>query len=670
LLKDGKVAVAIEKERLTRTKHDGGSNDDRAIQYCLDAEGITLKDVELVVQNANFHMFGYQARPGHSQRRMVDDARRVVTISHHLAHMFSAAAMAPFEEAAVLVIDGCGNCYSDCLDLDGARIPEIPPTRELGQLYFEKDSYYQYARGRWRALWKDFSPGAPLQGYPLYPSTTMHSIGGAYAGLSRYVFRGLEDPGKLMGLAPYGHPGALSGEMFTLKEGRVFLNYDWMKQFDRPAQTSHDFKKDFQHYADLAYWAQREIERALLYVVESRYDLHPCENLAYAGGVALNAVANRLIRTRSRFKNLFIQPAAGDNGLALGCAYYGWLQVLEGQRTRHNGSSHFGRRYTPAEIDTALVKSGPQISYSRRPDIIEATADLLAQGQVVAWFQAGSEFGPRALGHRSILSLPAPESVRERINSTIKFREDFRPFAPSVLAEEAGTYFDMQYESPHMILVAPAREEWQQRIAAVVHRDGSCRVQTVHREITPTYYRLLEAIKARTGIPILLNTSLNRRGAPIVETPQEAVAMLLDTALDALAIEEFLVTPHRAARENRQNADLHELFSRICDAAASAADPRRHQIGRMQFVVTGMTQAWTLDFNGPPKASQGDALSADHTVVLTWSAIQQMLTAPQSWNSLYAYGHVQIRGLASNNSAEAGIVRDKVAYLLSLHRNS
>ncbi|HEY6923248.1 MAG TPA: carbamoyltransferase C-terminal domain-containing protein [Steroidobacteraceae bacterium] len=669
LLKDGEIAVAIEKERVSRIKHHGG-NDNDAVSYCLQAAGIDLDDVELVVQNANFDMFERRNPVRLGADRLVERARRVVTISHHLAHMFSAVATAPFEEMACLIIDGCGNSYSDCIDKDGALIPERPPTRELEQLYFEKDSYYHYADGKWRTLYKDFSPGALRQGYPMQPDVTMHSIGGAYAAVSQYVFRGMEDPGKLMGLAPYGRPDIFKGEMFSLRAGRVFLNYDWMAEFDRPALDANDFKNNFQYYADVAWWAQRQVEQAILYVVEQRYEQHPADYLAYAGGVALNAVANSLVRRKSRFKDVYIQPAAADNGLAIGCAFYGWLHLLEGRRRPHSGSSHFGRRYTAGEIESTLSEHGARLQFTQERNILDITADLLAKGKVVGWFQEGSEFGPRALGHRSLLALPTRAEVRDFINASIKFREDFRPFAPSVLAEDVTLYFEQDYPSPYMILVAPTREEWRARIPAVVHRDGTARIQTVHKAITPVYYALLEAVKRRTGLSVLLNTSFNKRGMPIVETPLDAVSMFLETAMDALVIENYLVLKKAQPVIAQQTLDLHAMLHKVCELAAR--DERRSaSLGVIRFVVTGIEQVWTLDFSGRPKIASGGLAVPDHTLVIAATALAELLRDPGVLRTLFENGQVQVPGLNRETSPPEVLLalRDKMHYLVGLMRS-
>jgi carbamoyltransferase len=539
LLKDGVIAVAIEKERLTRRKHDGG-NDDDAILYCLAAEGISLDDVELVVQNANFSMFE-RGNDWFKGPRQVARHPRIVTISHHLAHAYSAIGTSPFDEAAVLVVDGCGNSCDEALDRTAAR--SLAPAHDpaLDHLHFEKDSYYQFDGRHLQPIVKDYSPwGYRVRDYPMCPQTTQHSIGGLYRAASCYCLGGIDDSGKLMGLAPYGRPGVFSDPIFALRDGRVFVNYDWMSRFDRPRRSAEDFRTQFQYYADIACWVQGELERALLYLVNDRYRSYPSKNLVYAGGVALNAVANSRILRESKFENLYVQPAAGDNGVAIGCAYYGWLSELQRERHLHNGSSAFGRRYAAAEVTEALARRAERIEVVEAPDVVEATASILANGAIVGWFQGRSEFGPRALGHRSILADPRRQGHRDRINRQIKFREDFRPFAPAVASEYASTYFGGS-GSPYMLMVAPVLPEHANSIRDVTHVDGSCRLQTVSPEQEPTFHALLTAFARRTSLPILLNTSLNRRGMPIVETPAEALDFFLDCALDALVIENYVV---------------------------------------------------------------------------------------------------------------------------------
>jgi predicted NodU family carbamoyl transferase len=638
LLKNGRVAVAIEKERLTRLKHDGG-NDTAAIRYCLEAEGITIDDLSLIVQNANFGDFARGNTWFDGQREIPENSKvPVVTISHHLAHAYSALGMCPFEECHILVVDGCGNGADECKGIDEAAGLAVRDD-ETRHLFFEKDSYYAYRGGRLETVYKDFSPwGLSNKGYPLTPNTTKHSIGGVYAAVSSYCLRGREDLGKLMGLAPYGRPGEVTGEIFDLRDGRVFVRYDWMQRFDRPARSDEQLRRDFQYYADVAFWVQRELERALLYLIESRLRISPCDHLAYAGGVALNAVANSLIRRSVPVKDLFVVPAAGDNGIALGCAFYGWLEVLGRTREIQDGSTCFGRSYSPTEVRASLVAavagaaqaaivpempvnvflflirlvhqcfrtaqaggwkgalcwkaggsepvstlidetscrllerevvnpnvviSGPismimafflgnlhparavesgslkcdnldglltfhraidweavteelrrnsailsrrlerELQVLETSDSALAAARLLADSRIVAWFQEGSEFGPRALGRRSLLADPRLPGVRDVINREIKRREDFRPFAPSVLREDAAIYFDCDFESPYMILVAQVRPAWAERLRSVVHEDGSARLQTVTGTWNPAYHRLLTELRKLSGISVL-----------------------------------------------------------------------------------------------------------------------------------------------------------------------
>lgn len=696
LLKDGQVVVAIEKERITRLKHDGG-NDTAAIRYCLETAGIAIEDLALIVQNGIFGDFSRGNSFFGGPRLLADDLPvPVVTISHHQAHAYSAIGMCPFSEAAVLVVDGCGNALDDCTDLQELELP-FTVDEDARHLYFEKDSYYLWREGRLQTVFKDFSPWGSLfkTNHPMQiNSATKHSIGGVYAAASHYCVRGTSDLGKLMGLAPYGRDGVFDGRIFELRDGRVFVDPDWMRGFDRPARTAEDFKQGFQYYADVACWVQREVERALLYLVQARYETCPASNLAYCGGVALNAVANAKILRQSKFHRIFMVPAAGDNGIALGCAFYGWLVTLGRERVPHSGSTCFGRGYGNQDVAAALRAVGeisaPQIAVTTDPAerienllwslqqglqpglasgwstklrwevtgvasfatevcegrlrvsrdtggpvtavvrgdaatiasvlkgrvhparaaeqrrlqctnldallLFQASIDwksiaaekaaapncesfgwerdsdpagraarLIAEGKVIGWFQSGSEFGPRALGRRSILADPRKPGVVDLINVRVKRREEFRPFAPSVLREDASTYFECEVESPYMILVAQVRESWRETLRNVTHRDGSARLQTVTPDWNPRYYELLTACKELTGLPILLNTSFNRRGMPIVETPAEAINFFREAdGLDALVIEDFVLERNAVSAvadllrpaDERQNVSL------------------------------------------------------------------------------------------------------------------
>ena len=643
LLKDGRIAVAIEKERVTRRKHDGG-NDTDAILYCLEAEGIRLEDLTLVVQNANFGLLK-QGNDWWRGRRLFHERVPVVSISHHLAHAYSAVGTAPFDEAGVLIIDGCGSGMDDCLDLEGATVPEQPPAG-LRHLFYEKDSYYVFKDNRVTPVFKDFSPwGLSLKDYAMCPNTTQHSIGGMYLAASMYVFSGFEDPGKLMGLAPYGRAGVYDFEVFDLRDGRAFVRYDWMERFVKPCRDYEQFKRDFQYYADIAYWMQREVERAVLYVARHRHTLAPSRNLAYAGGVALNAVANRRLLTETPFENVYIQPAAGDNGLAVGCAYYGWMEVLGRERVRHAGTMSLGRSYRRPSVGDALARQRQSVEYEESEHVARETAKLIAEGKTVGWFQGGAEFGPRALGHRSILADPRKPEMRNFINAQVKFREDFRPFAPSVLAEKCSTYFECEYESPYMILVAPVKPEWQHALPSVTHHDKSARIQTVTRELSPLYYELLRAFGELTGVYVLLNTSFNRRGMPIVETPEQAVQFFLECALDVLVLDNFIVR-----KAPRKAAAAHNSSHLFINDIRTSLERNVGRLGRLsgvyQLNIAG-TRSWTIDLsNGSPTVTEGVGAPSPHAVIhLTESDIDSLRSDPENQGvKLFREGRVKVEG--------------------------
>ncbi len=542
LLKDGEIIVAIEKERLSRIKHDGG-NDALTTKYCLDYAGIEISDLALVVQCANFEKDEINKERYKGDRIFPADCTvPFVSISHHLAHAYSALGTSPFDTCAVMVIDGCGSFYGQCDDLNGAFVPDY--VNSTPGLYAEKDSYYFFDGKVLQTVYKDFSIINYLhQPHQVYLPTSNHSIGGLYSMASNYCFGDFDDAGKLMGLAPYGEKGMYTEQLFILKDGNVWVDEAVMhKYFTKPVDAvKNPFKDNFQYFSGIARWVQDETERAVLYVIKDRFASHPHQNICYAGGVALNAVTNTKIIEEAGFRNIYIEPAAGDNGLALGCAYYGWLQVLQKEKVKHNGSTFFGKPYQNDVVFQAITYFNDSIYYFLENCIEEKTAGHLLQGKTVAWFQSGAEFGPRALGRRSILADPRMKDIQQHINSTIKFREDFRPFAPSVLYEDKDLYFELGLESPYMILIDRIKPEWKDTMPGIVHVDGTCRVQTV-RDVTEPFYKLLTEWKKKSGISVLLNTSFNKKGMPIVETPAEAIDFFLNCNLDILIINNYIIT--------------------------------------------------------------------------------------------------------------------------------
>jgi predicted NodU family carbamoyl transferase len=677
LLKDGEIIVAIEKERITRNKADG-QNDNLAIQYCLDSAGVRINDIDLVVQNDNFSDFKFGNNSLYG-KRLIDqvDPEKIISISHHLAHAYSAHGACFFSDYGTLVIDGCGSPFEQCIDLPyKEKLNDYNLLSALPHLFMEKDSFYECQNNKVSTVYKDFSEWGfygNYFGYPMHPNSTKHSIGGVYEAASRYCFGNMSDPGKLMGLAPYGRKGQFKEQIFEFKDGRIFVNYDWMIKYKRPSTGYIEFKENFQYYADIACGVQLELERAVLYLVKERMKLITSKNLCLAGGTALNAVANSLIIKNNLVENLYVQPAASDNGLSIGCAYYGWLEHFKSPKIKTNGNTCFGKKYTASEIEesiqainlganiidlnfiicefftklnraknllnrvnsiiqfeienigifqlkatdkiivkkdiigkaTCVLKAKPddfykflqnpnlfesfvengvfdvsnhselpiiranynlgvdnilfgediyeickslknikdgKLVYNKYYDIIPKTAELLKKGYIIGWFQDGSEFGPRSLGRRSILADPRNQSVRDFINSNIKFREDFRPFAPSVLREDASIYFEMiNQDSPYMVKVFDIKEEYKKDLLCIVHKNNTCRVQTVTNDWSPKFYDLLKEFKSKTGYSVLLNTSFNRRGMPIVETPNQAIDFFLNCSLDYLIIDNFLI---------------------------------------------------------------------------------------------------------------------------------
>ncbi|MHA3787945.1 carbamoyltransferase family protein [Flavobacterium hauense] len=544
LLKDGRVCVGIEKERLSRIKHDGG-NDTLAIQYCLDAEGIELKDVTLVVQCANFDI-PERERFGGKRIFAGTTEPKLVTISHHLAHAYSAVGTSPFEECAVMVIDGCGSPLNQFLEMHPEQRKYIPEfALDEIQMVSEKDSFYHFDGKKMTPLVKDFSNMASSGSSVFELPTTLHSIGGFYAVISKYVFGDMDDVGKLMGLAPFGTLGLFDHEVFEFIDGRLFVTEDWKQEFTNPSQGYAYFKEHFDYYANVARWAQDQVEKAVMACIKNRLEQFPHDNLCYSGGVALNAVANAKLSDSGIVKNIYFEPAASDNGLALGCAFYGWIEYLKMPKKQHNGSTCFGRQYTTEDIDTAFKKK-EFANYTPRivedeDELLRYCAKQLAKGKTIGWFQSGSEFGPRSLGRRSILAHPGIAGMKDHINRDIKFREDFRPFAPAVLKEKVGDYFQAGRNSPYMILVDQTRTEYIEVLSNVTHKNGSARVQTVEKDWNPRFNNLLEEFYKQSGIAVLLNTSLNKKGMPIVETPEEAINLFEITALDVLVIENYIL---------------------------------------------------------------------------------------------------------------------------------
>ncbi|CNH32245.1 carbamoyltransferase family protein [Yersinia pekkanenii] len=544
LMKDGEIIFSIEKERISRIKHDG-FNDNKTIQYCLEAAGIEYSDLTLIVEQNSYNpRFSEQLE--HRKNRVLPAMVPIVTLSHHLAHAYSAVGTSPFDDMGVVVIDGHGGSLDSCNDAINniSGINNIHINNRYH--YWETCSYYVYQNGKMQPIFKDFSRWVNRKNRTDYPVSTWeieNSIGEFYEGIALYIFGELDCAGKLMGLAPYGRPNIINWEPFFFDCGKVVLRNEWWANID-PLLNTHPthFHDNFQYYSDLAYWAQTKLEQALFYLFNHYYQLNPMKNFAYAGGVALNATANEKLINGCEFDHLYIQPAAGDNGLSIGCCYYGWLEVLKKERVKHSGSTFFGKIYDDIHVVAELEKFADKIDYIHCDDIETVAANSIAAGNVIAWFQGGSEFGPRALGNRSILADPRGTQTKDHINANVKYREDFRPFAPAVLHENVHDYFDLDHDSDYMLFIAYVKEQYRSELPSIVHVDGSARVQTVKKEINERFHRLITSFFEETSVPILLNTSLNIKGMPIVETPHDAVDLFLHCGLDLLFINNYKVS--------------------------------------------------------------------------------------------------------------------------------
>lgn len=525
---------AIDEERLTRRKYGVGSDllagvSRRAV---LTPLGVAPAQVS--------HVVACDLVPRTFTHALRD---RVVRINHHLAHAYSAFVASGFTEAAVLVCDNSGSLLAGDRTTGSARVAETI-------------SYYQ-AGPEGIALLDKVSGQhfieTPNESAYYQPGATDNSLGQFYRSASLALGLSftpdghsypISEDGKTMGLAPYGDTRFADdvAELINLlPDGQIAIS---------AAKVDHTFAQlradgEFPAKAALAWAAQHALEEALLHCARALHARTKATNLCIAGGVALNSVANGRILRETPFENVFVVPAAGDNGISLGCAYYGAHQ-LEGRPIGElPGLTHayLGPSYSDAAVQEALDAAG--LVAQAESDVPARVAELLAAGAFVAWFDGGCEFGPRALGHRSILAAPFPWDVKDRLNDEVKFREWFRPYAPMVLAERAPEYFHIgQPESPFMLLVADVLKP--RYIPAVTHVDGTARVQTLRRQTNPDLHSVIERFDALTGVPVVLNTSFNVAGQPIVESPRDAVQGFVSMKLDYLMICGRLVKhPHR-----------------------------------------------------------------------------------------------------------------------------
>lgn len=546
LVKDGAIIAAAQKERFTRRKHDQNFPTN-AIEYCLKEGGITadqldyvgfyekpfIKFERILLTYLAFSPWGarsfIKAMPLWIKQRlwMSDFIRsrlnykgKIIFPEHHEAHAASAFFPSPFNEAAILTMDATG---------------------EWGT------SSYGTGKGNRISLIAE-------QRFP-------HSLGLLYSAFTYYTgFRVNSAEYKVMGLAPYGEPkyaDIILNELMDLKEDGSFrLNMKYFNYAVGLTMTNRRFNKLFggpprrreseitRKDMDLARSIQAVTEEVMLRMARHAYSQTGNKNLCLAGGVALNCVGNGRILKEGPFEKIWIQPAAGDAGGALGAALFIWYQYLGNER-RADGKKDFqkasllGPGFSDAEIEAFLKKESIPYKRMDRRTLLETVSDLIGEQKVVGWFQGRMEFGPRALGSRSIIGDARSKTMQSTMNMKIKFRESFRPFAPTVLREKVADYFDMDTDSPYMLLVSTVKEGKQ--IPAVTHVDHSARIQTVKEEENPFYYALIRRFYEKTGCPLIINTSFNVRGEPIVCRPEDAYRCFMRTDMDYLAIGSFLL---------------------------------------------------------------------------------------------------------------------------------
>lgn len=539
LLRGHRIVAAIQEERLVRTKRQRlfGAQPSLAINYCLDYAGIGPDDLSMVVACAQGKVRSPEQDIALNPQLQLS-ARDIpfLTISHHMGHAVSAFALSGFRESAVLVIDGLGSPYEDLRPGEqGAAVPPLENGWESISLYHASDTAvtplekHLVEDGEWLSK---RPPAMPLFG----------SLGGMYSAAAMQIFGDPLEAGQVMGLAPYGEPEFAPGDFFDIVDRR-FVFHDRV-----PARFVNDARwpECRQQYQNLACSVQQALEAAVLYLARHLLGLTRSENLCYAGGVALNCVTNELLHHESGFKHLHIAPAAEDSGPAVGAAFYGLWELTKRNARLRLDVDALGRVYPSAALDAAVDKT-PAVTVSKSGlDVLDETVERLCAGQFAGWFQGGSELGPRALGQRSMLADPRTPDAKDLLNARIKSRASFRPFAPSILREEAENWFEVDgvsAESPFMLRVWRFKPHLREAVPAVVHVDGTGRVHTVDEKANPRFHALLRRFYEKTKVPMLLNTSFNGRGEPIVETPEDALWCLLFTGLDFCVLQDRIVLP-------------------------------------------------------------------------------------------------------------------------------
>jgi carbamoyltransferase len=575
IVRDGELLGLVEEERFVGKKHTGAFPV-HSLRWCCDIAGVRPAELDHVVFYWNpklarlerlWHVLRYFPRslelirsrldkenPMGSLGRLlreelgISERTRLHFAHHHLCHAASSFLTSPFDQAAILNMDAVGEWDCTWLGLG----------RDIDMTCLRKKSFPQ-------------------------------SIGLVYGAVTEHLgYRFNSGEGKVMGLAPYGDPARYRNafrEMIELRPDgnyHVDLSYFAYQYRGRPHWFSQKFYRTFgptcehpnepdQHAMDIAAALQERTEEVGLHLARWLHEQTGSTNLCLTGGVCLNSVMNGRILMETPFTEVSIQPAANDAGTAMGGCYWLWNSQLRQPRSYQFEHAYYGPWFEEAEIAAAIeaaVGANAPVMHEKVADAPAVAAQMLAQGKIIGWFQGRMEMGPRALGNRSILADPRSSTIKDLINARVKFREAFRPFAPSVLEEKSGEYFATDYPSPFMILVYQVRPEKRAAVPAITHVDGSARVQTVSQRHNPRYHRLISEFEKLTGVPMVLNTSFNVRGKPITHRPEEAIDYFLHTGMDALFIGDHLLRkPTDSAALQMSEATL-----RAAHAAATVAD--------------------------------------------------------------------------------------------------
>ena len=583
LIRDGKVMAAVQAERIFRIKRHMirldrmGSDVRQLVRYCLDRAGIGPEAIDVIATSSPWvAAFPRFRSPEEWFGATADRLPRSITVPHHLAHAEYALHYSPLDPALVLVLDGSGTREGRRAELD-LKERERDPIRHLEGIAKESISAYSFD-GRELSLVYRFAGGASDVKMPGDEGHEyLHSVGDVWRWAAYYCCGDKHEAGKVMGLAPYGDPCRLDGLRyldFDERSGAVRISFDELARLTRPNIAGRDVTGD-SHYQDIAAHLQATTNDFLVRLVRFLDVRCPARHLCYAGGIALNGIANERLIHATRHR-IHMNGSCEDNGTAIGAALAVYHH-LTGRRVAEEVVEHYGRTYSDKEIVDALAARGIASRRLVRREVLEVAARSLAGGGVVAWFQGRGEFGPRALGNRSILADPRDSGMRDTLNLKIKMRERYRPYAPAVLEDRAGEFFDLEGASPSMLRVVPVKTS---ALPAITHVDGSARVQTVSRRDNAMFYDLIHAFAEITGVPVVLNTSFNRAGQPIVESPEDAVDAFLAMKMDMLIIHDHVIT----------RGDIPPVYERVSFAASAPEDvgaddrlvmrhPLRHLVG-------------------------------------------------------------------------------------------